>query len=252
VDKVICALSGTEPSNWCKSERNEVFASDQLPLPASQDLRREVKLDAWTGLQASDACGKTTDKVTVIRVSDPWAIKWFDTRDGRNWLDDNGFDVPPVYAPERECTTNDPRPILELNVSEGAIISQSTMVLQGTADATGGFKSWRLEFGLGQDPDSWTRLAEGGQPVNNGVLFNWDMSNLPNQTITLHLYLKGKDGFAEKFVHFSLALPTATPTPTATQIFFPTDTPTPVTPTDTLVPTDTPAPTDTPTDTATP
>ncbi len=34
VDKVICALSGTEPSQWCKGERSEVFAADQGPLPS--------------------------------------------------------------------------------------------------------------------------------------------------------------------------------------------------------------------------
>jgi hypothetical protein len=245
VDKVICALSGTEPSQWCKEERGEVFASDQPPLPASQDLRREVKLDTWTGLEASDACGDFTDKQTVINVTDPWARKWFDTKDGRNWLGDNGFSVPPIYAAERECTNADPRPTLALNVDDGAVLSQSTIALQGTADATGGFRSWRLEFGLGQDPDNWTTLAQGDQPVDDGLLFNWDMSNLPNQTITLHLSVKGKNGYAERFVHFTLSLPTATPTDTPTEIFIPTDTPTPSetpVPTDTLTPSDTPTP----------
>ena len=61
VDKIICSESGTEPSNWCKGgQRSEVFASDQLPLPAGQDLRREVTLDTWTGLESAAACGDFT------------------------------------------------------------------------------------------------------------------------------------------------------------------------------------------------
>ncbi len=174
-----------------------------------------MKLDTWTGLEASDDCGEASDRVVVINVKDEWARKWFDTRDGRDWLRDNGFDSPPVYAPERECRKSDPRATLEINVSEGQVISQPVLPLQGTMDATGGFKSWILEFGLGSNPDGWTTLAEGKQPVNNAALFNWDLSNLSNQTITLHLYMNGENGFAEKTVHFALALPTPTPAPTS-------------------------------------
>jgi 1A family penicillin-binding protein len=245
VDKVICSVSGTEPSQWCNGQRNEIFASDQLPLPASQDLRRQITLDTWTGLEDSGACNEFTEKKTVINVSDPWARKWFDTRDGRNWLDDNGFSVPPVYAPDRECKDNDSHPTLQLSVNNGDVISQSTLAIQGTANATRGFNSWQLEFGIGNDPGNWTTLAQSNQPVDNAFLFNWDLSNLPNGPITLHLHATGNDGYADRYVHFTLAVPTPTPTQ------FPTDTPFPPTdtpfPTDTPVPTDTPIPTDTPT-----
>ncbi len=51
VEETICAESGTPPSQWCKGgTRTEIFASDQLPLPAGQDLRRSASLDTWTGL----------------------------------------------------------------------------------------------------------------------------------------------------------------------------------------------------------
>lgn len=250
VEKVICASSGTEPSKWCEGgQRTEIFAADQPPLPASQDLRRQIQLDTWTGLQASDACNEFTDKQIVINVDDPWARKWFDTKDGKNWLRDNGFPVPPVYAPNRECKQDDPHPTLELSVHDGDVISQNTLLIKGTADATGGFKSWRLEFGVGKDPSNWTTLAQGDQPVKNDYFFNWDLSNLSNQTYTLHLYVNGKNGYAERFVHFSLAIPTPIP-PTDTPVPSPTPTATPTlvpnTPTNTPTPTDTPVPTSTP------
>ncbi len=246
VDKVICTLSGTEPSQWCKGgQSDEIFASDQLPLPASQDLRRQVTLDTWTGLEASDLCKDFTDKQIVINVTDPWAQKWFDTKDGRNWLETNNFPDPPIYAPNRECNNNDPHATLQFKINEGDVISQSTLAVQGTAEATGGFRNWQLEFGLGSNPNNWTTLAQSNQPVDNGLLFNWDLSNLSNQTITLHLYMTGSNGYAERFVHFSLALPTPTEEPTITP--YPTDTPVPIVPTDTPLPTDTPFPSDTPT-----
>ncbi|HEX7973742.1 MAG TPA: sugar phosphate nucleotidyltransferase, partial [Anaerolineales bacterium] len=40
-----------------------------------------------------------------------------------------------------------------------AVISQTTLAINGTADATGGFKSWRLAFGLGSDPGEPVHVA---------------------------------------------------------------------------------------------
>ncbi len=258
IEKTICTASGAEPSQWCKGgTRTEIFASDQPPLPPGQDLRRQVTLDTWTGLASSTDCGTDfTDPQIVINVSDPWAIQWFSSKDGRNWLDSNGFPFPPVLAPQRECNKSDPRPNLALSVNDGDVINQPILAVDGTADATADFKSWKLEFGLGDNPNDWTILAQGNKPVNNGLMFNWDLSNLPNGTITLHLYVTGKNGYAERFVHFSLqvAPPPPPPPPPATVTPFPTPTntlPPVIIPSDT--PTLTPFPSETPpADTPTP
>jgi 1A family penicillin-binding protein len=250
VEKTICSLSGTEPSQWCKGgTRTEIFASDQLPLPAGQDLRRSVSLDTWTGLEASPDCNDyVAPSQIVINVSDPWARKWFNTKDGKSWLSSNDIPIPPVYAPQRECTKNDPRPKLDLSISEGSIIPQNTLAITGTANATADFRSWELDFGLTDSPSDWTTLAHGNQPVTNGLLFNWDLSNLSGNTITLRLHVTGANGYAEKIVHFTVQLPpppppppTVTPFPSPTNTLAPTNTPVPPVPTNTptAFPTDT-------------
>ena len=246
IEKTICALSGTEPSQWCKDgERTEIFAANQPPLPASKDLRRQVNIDTWTGLEASDACQGYTEKDTVINVTDPWARKWLKTGQGRDWLDSNGFSSPPVYAPSRECNGDDPRPTLNLSVHNGETITEPVLNLQGTIDAGDDVKSWVVEFGLGQDPNNWTTIAQGDQPARNTSFINWDLSNLPDRPVTIHMHAEGKNGFADKYIHFTLALPTPTPTITP----FPTDTPEPPsteTPQPPAPPTEEP-PTETPT-----
>ena len=263
VDETICAESGTIPSQWCKGgTRTEIFESDQLPLPASQDLRRSISLDSWTGLQASPDCNDyTTPSQTVMNVTDTWARQWFGTKDGKSWLSSHDFPIPPVYAPQRACTKNDPRPELDLSVNEGDIVSDSILTITGTANATADFKSWRLDFGLGDKPSTWTTIAQGNRPVNNDLLFNWDVSNLSGNTIALRLHINGTNGSAEKIVHFMVQLPLPPPplpTRTNTPLPPPTNTPVPVIPTDTPTPTvtpfstDTPALTDTPFNTATP
>ena len=263
MQETICSLSGTLPSQWCKGgTRTEIFASDQLPLPAGQDLRRTVSLDTWTGLEASPDCNDfISSSQTVMNVSDPWAKKWFDTKDGKSWLSANDFPIPPVYAPQRECTKNDPHPELDLSVDDGGTISQNILSVTGTASATADFKSWELDYGLTNNPPSWTTLAQGDQPVNNGLFIsNWDLSNLSGNTISLRLHVTGAHGDAEKVVHFSVQLPppppiyTSVPPPTNTVVPSPTNTPVPPTSTATqpASPTGTSAPTSIPTNSATP
>ncbi len=242
VDKVVCRLSGTEPSNWCKSQYTEIFAADQPPLPPSQDLVRRIRIDLWTGYQASDACKGPSEEVLVMNVTDPWARKWLESRQGRDWLERNGLPTEFRYAPERECREGDPQPIIEISLNDGQVITSPSLDVKGTADADGGFKKWVLEYGLGEEPSAWTVLSEGSNHVKNGTFYTWNLSGLPNGVVTLRLTLIGENAEVDKRIRLNLSLPTPTPLPaTDTPTPPPTDTPTPVIPS-----TDTPMPTNTP------
>ncbi len=248
MDKIVCRLSGTEPSNACDSEYTEVFASDQPPLPPGKDLARRVKIDLWTGLEASDACKGPSEDQLVLNVTDKWARDWFGTEDGRFWLEDHGLPRKPFYAPDRECRASDPQPNIELKLPDGEVVTSTTLDIKGSAAADSGFKKWVLEYGQGAEPGSWTILIESNNPVKDGTLYTWDLSSIGNGVITLRLTLVGDNAEVEKRVSFSLSVPTPTPLPAT-----PTETPSP-----TLIPppTETPTleiiiPTETPTETPT-
>jgi len=249
VEKVICALSGTEPSQWCRAgEKREVFASDQPPLPASMDLFRKVKIDTWSGLEASPACGdEFAEEVMAIRVDDPWARKWLESGPGRDWLEANNLPRNPVYTPERACTEADPHPILEFkSPKNGDTITDSMIEIKGTADATGGFKGWALDFQHDGEAD-WVQLIESRQPVRDDLLAFLDLGAVPNGIITLRLRMLGpNDAYAETSIRLRVNLPLP-PTPIPPTL---TPSPTPVPPTD--IPTDTPTPSPTPTPTEPP
>ncbi len=190
MDEIICALSGTKPSQWCRGgQKHEVFASDQLPLPASRDLFRKVKIDTWSGLEASAACGEDfIDEVMAIRVDDPWARKWLETQQGKDWLESNDMPRKPTFAPERECTASDPHPILEFsNLKDGQVITETVVEIFGTVDAAGGFKGWALDFAHGSDPDNWFQILESRQPIQNGLLSLLDLGAVENGFIILRL-----------------------------------------------------------------
>ena len=238
VDMTICSISGTIPSEYCPSQRTEVFASDQGPLPKEEDLWVKSMIDSWTGLQASPACSEFTKEALTINVEDKDAIKWLNTDAGKAWADNYGFPDPLVIKPERECRLDDPRPIIDIMGLQDAIIENPFKVV-GVVDATANFKQYKLHWGEGENPSQWNPLQEDWitTPMRSaGVLTEWDVSELDGKVITLRVTLHSTQNteVQKKYtIYFKLPTPTPTLTPT------PTETPT-VTPT--FVPTQTPTP----------
>ena len=140
-------------------------------------------------------------------------VNGLDSGEGRDWLDEHGLPRNPYYAPERECTANDPQPNLGFALTEGETVTASPLVINGSAYADNGFRSWRLDYGLGDNPDSWSPLNESNNPIQDGTLYIWDLSSLQSGIITLRLTLVGKQAEVEKRVHLTLVLPTPTVLP---------------------------------------
>ena len=268
VDRVICAISGTEPSDWCPQQRSEVYASDQLPKAKTEDLWKKVTVDTWTGLTASDACSDYTDEKLAVNVEDTWAIEWLkNNSSGKAWAEDMGFSSPLFFVPDRECRADDPRPVITLTgISDGDTIKTNPLEIRGMVTATENFDYFRIEWGKGDDPITWKVLVdnENDPQETPGVLYEWDLSDIEPGTITLRIYVSStKDTYAEKRITLNLQvptptptetpLPTVTPTPTETSIPTPTATTTEVpTATSTATGAATPTPTITPTSTVTP
>jgi hypothetical protein len=245
---VICEVSGATPSQWCPRQRTELFAIDQPPLPADQDLWRQVRIDTWTGLLASPACSEFAEEKFVLNVTDTWARRWV-RRDpqGQTWAEAMGFPRPVIFAPSRECRSDDPRPTLILAYPQGNETIRDSMVnIYALIDVAQDFDFWRLEYGLGEKPVVWETLAQGRNRVKQpDIIASWDVSNFPpGEVVTLRLYLQGLEGaYAEKRARLLMLVPTPTPTPTLTPSPTPIPTETP-TPTQTLppTPTETPSP----------
>lgn len=256
VDRVICAISGSEPSPWCGSQRSEIFAADQLPLPAEEDFWKKVRVDTWTGLSASSACPEFVQEQFVLNVTDPAGVRWIrETGEGRSWAESIGFEPPFLFVPERECALTDPRPqILFAGLQDGQTIIASPLDIYAVVYIANDFKRFHLEWGPGHDPASWVPLVENVEQAyqNPQLIYVWDVSQLPAGPVTLRIVLESdRDTQAERRIRLNLLLPTATTTPTALPTATPTLTWTP-TPTETPMPSATPTQTPTPTETLAP
>ena len=255
IERVICAVSGAEPSQWCPTQRSEFFAADQPPLPSSQDLWRQVWVDAWSLELASPECQDFPEERLGLYVPDPWGRRWLqEDSAGREWAERMGFPQDHLFfAPETTCSVSSGRPILGFTApSEGSTITIGPLEIYGRADATSHFQEWRLEYGDGPEPGEWTELADSRSPhPDPAILYWWNISGLGNGLLTLRLQVfSDQGGKVETRLHINIGLPTVTPTPTPT--FTATEPPT-FTPTETATPapTDTPTPTETPTETPT-
>jgi membrane peptidoglycan carboxypeptidase len=267
VDEVICAISGTKPSEWCPEQRSEIYAADQPPLPATEDLWKEAIINTWTGLLAAPACDDFVEKKLVLNVTDQFARRWLRKDDtGRAWAKEMGFDRPIFFVPDGKCDVNSPKADLKiLDPQEDAVLKDEKVDIRVLATASTAFETWRLEFAPGNDPAedaNWQVLYETNAQIPiPDVVFTWKLREADNGRVTLRLRMENKEGgYAQRLVHLKLDFTPPTPIPTAEP---PTDTPpptaipptrTPRPPTDTPVPptaippteTPIPSPTDTP------
>lgn len=260
VEREVCRISGAEPSDECPSTRIEIFASDQLPEPAGEDLWQEREVDTWTGKRASDACAGYSEEKTGINVADPWAVRWItQTSQGQDWAEDMGFEEPIYFMPTEECDEEDPRPILNVDSpTEGQTMSSSPVNVVVRAEATQNFDRFVVEFAYGPNPDDWdwVEIYASNNPITSpSQVAEWDIGGLQNRDISFRLKMFSTvDTYAELIytVYTNLPTPTAPPTNTPTITATPSNTPSPTatsTPGPTATPSYTPSATATPTDT---
>ena len=249
-DEVICSATGAEPSERCEDEKTEIFASGQPPLKAKDDIWQEVDIDPWTNLKAGPACREYADEKLTMNVADQWARKWL-TQDeaGKEWAKKMGFSEPIVFTPKDECGSDSPRPsIVFVGLDDDQEVSGPDLDIYAVVSASGDFKQFKLQYGVGDDPKKWITIMKSSSPFTQPKkLATWDFSGVEDSRVTLRIYMEStQNTFVEKRIHLNLQLPEPEPT----EIIYPTEMPEP---TETPVPADTstPEPTMIPTSEAT-
>jgi membrane peptidoglycan carboxypeptidase len=221
VEKVICAPTGAEPGHWCEGrpQRIELFAYDQLPLPADRDVIRKFYVDTFSGLRANPLCPDRAEEKGFVDVADPFAVKWLETNpSGQQLAAAWGIELP-VKQPPAECTADTPRPILAIASPAVNAAVAGRVRIEGQADVTKDFDHYVVDYGLGADPQGWGSIAgPNTTPVHdNGLLAEWDTASL-NEPVTIRVTVYDKAGHAADVrAYVNVNNGTATPEPTATE-----------------------------------
>jgi penicillin-binding protein 1C len=258
IDKIVCAVSGAEPSKWCPRERSEIFSADQPPANAKNDLWKEQERDTWTGLLPSAACQSFLKEVLIINTDDKWARRWITgTEEGEAWAESMDFEKPFLFAADKNCESADSVPRLALlSPANGETVTLSPVDIYVIAEATSNFRDFRLDYSTAEHPRDWIHLTDwiSSQAKDPTKIFSWDLlAQSLSGDLNLRLTMRSeRGGYAEKIIHIHTAVQTLTPTVTLLPTFTPTFTlepPTAVPPTNT--PTNTPPPPPPPTSTPT-
>ncbi len=236
-DIVICKVSGTKPSSNCPDQTSEIFAKDQPPLPKKEDLWQETAIDTWTNLRAGSACSEFIEEKLTLNVKDKWARKWIlEEEAGRQWAEEMGFSDPVIFTPSRECESDDPRPTIDfVGLNDDMTVNASLLDIYAVVSATGNFDSFKLQYGVGNNPSKWHTIYKSSDMFKKpDKLISWDVYQANASRVTLRIVVTSTKGTsAEKRIHINLIVPTQTPQPQPsptvtllpTWILVPTETP---------------------------
>ncbi|MEA3346198.1 MAG: PBP1A family penicillin-binding protein [Chloroflexota bacterium] len=166
VEAEVCAVSGLLPTEHCPHTVTELFLEGTAPT-AHCDVHQVFRVNKETGKLASVHTPPELVEERVYEIFPPEA---------QDWVRENEIPQPPSeydeYGPGQvagDVAILDPAPYAYLR--EGQLIS---------GNAKGGdFRAWRLEYGPGLNPSSWSPIGgEHGHQVDHGPLEFWDVSKL--------------------------------------------------------------------------
>src|SRR5512135_1567189 len=99
----VCADTGTQPSEACPAQREEVFAGDRPPLPAKFDMHQRLRIDKQTGQLATEFTPPDRVETRDFLIFPPRY---------RDWAEKHGFPQPNMSAQKYdfppELTINSP------------------------------------------------------------------------------------------------------------------------------------------------
>jgi len=161
----VCDPSGMLPTADCPNLVSEVFLNGNEPLQVD-NMFRKYAVNRETGYLAT---------VFTLPQLIEERVYFVVPSDARSWAESAGLEIPPatydvIQSPQVDPDVNITLPELFTEVS-------GEVRIRGTA-AGEDFVSYRVLVGEGLNPQEWIEVAEGTDPVNKGLLAEWNTSDL--------------------------------------------------------------------------
>jgi membrane peptidoglycan carboxypeptidase len=161
----VCDPSGMLPTADCPNLVSEVFLNGNEPIQPD-NMYRKFAINRETNLLAT---------VFTLPQLIEERVYFVVPSDARSWAESAGLEIPPaaydvIQAPQVNPDVNFTSPELFAEVHGNVRIT-------GTA-AGDDFVSYRILVGQGLNPQQWIQVADGNEPVTNGLLAEWNTSEL--------------------------------------------------------------------------
>jgi membrane peptidoglycan carboxypeptidase len=161
----VCDPSGMLPTPDCPNLVSEVFLNGNEPLQAD-NMFRKYAVNRETGFLAT---------VFTLPQLIEQRVYFVVPSDARSWAESAGLEIPPATYDVIQSPQVNP----DVNIISPELFTEVSREVRITGTAAGeDFVSYRVLVGEGLNPQEWIQVADGTEPVNNGLLAEWDTSNL--------------------------------------------------------------------------
>ena len=184
----VCDPSGMLPTDACPNVVDEIFIDGYQPMQ-SDTLYRKYAVNRETNLLATVFTPQQLVEKRVYMILPSEAEAWGQAM--------NLHVPPPPYAfnpPTQYDNIQPPISDPNANVSSPAMFAelQGNVTITGTAAGLD-FSYYRLQYGQGLNPDTWTQIGgDVSTPAGNGALAEWNTTGLKG-LYSLQLLVVHKD-----------------------------------------------------------
>ncbi|WP_322799235.1 PBP1A family penicillin-binding protein [Thermoflexus sp.] len=202
IEKTICAVSGKLPGPYCPTVR-ELFIPGTEPQEVC-DLHQAFLINRETGKLATASTPPDQIEEKVFLVVPPEAL---------GWARETGIPQPPT-----EYDTQFAQPVGDVAILNPAPYAYVRGIVPIIGNARGDVAFYRVAVGAGLNPTAWIPIGpDHGNPVDNGLLENWDTAGFADGLYTLQLTVVRRDGS----VHTAVAPVTVDHTPPSVRVVYP-------------------------------
>jgi membrane peptidoglycan carboxypeptidase len=188
----VCDPSGLLPTEACPNVVDEVFLEGRQPLHYDT-LYQAFEINLETGLLATVFTPAELLQSRVYMVVPPEA---------RAWAAAAGLDTPPTTYD----TYQPPEVLPEAHITTPVMFSDEHRVVEIRGTAAGAdFVSYRLEYGAGLNPQTWTLVGgDATTPVTEGLLASWDTTGLDGLYVVRLMVVRSENRVDEELVQVTL------------------------------------------------
>ncbi len=176
---VVDATSGLLPTEYSPATVEEIFIAGTAPT-SYDNIHQAFRICKESGKLATVYCPSVEER--VYEIYPPEAA---------DWVRENEIPQPPTEY----CDLHGPSPVagdVAITTPRSYAYVQGTVAIQGNARGPR-FRLYRLEYGQGLNPASWTQIGgDHYNTVEKGLLEMWDTSGL-NGLYTLQLTVVRND-----------------------------------------------------------
>ena len=210
VTATVCVPSGKLPTKYCGKTTSDLFVEGTVPSE-EDDWWQPLKIDNRNGLLATELTPPRYVEEKVFLVLPP-ELTGFTAEQAQEWAKALGVELAPI---EKSTLVGGAASTPSVSITDpttGESV-EGRVAIWGRAESDA-FESYRIQYGRGEDPDTWTTIGSSSRPAPRGIIGVFDARGLEPDLYTIRLTVE--DGELGELTHAITVLVGGGPSPEPT------------------------------------